>query len=59
MTQRLFEKVDSVVFETAGKEGNQNAIQIKGRGVQFFKNFLYTKNRNHPKKREREQKHSY
>ena len=26
--KKIFEKVDSVVFETAGKEGNQNAVQV-------------------------------
>ncbi len=26
--KRIFEKVDSVVFETAGKEGNQNGVQV-------------------------------
>ena len=26
--KKIFEKVDSVVFETAGKEGNQNGVQV-------------------------------
>jgi predicted pyridoxine 5'-phosphate oxidase superfamily flavin-nucleotide-binding protein len=26
--KKIFEKVDSVVFETAGKEGDQNAVQV-------------------------------
>ncbi len=26
--KKIYEKVDSVVFETAGKEGNKNAVQV-------------------------------